>query len=181
MGFSSVCFRSLSPAAQGSAYLLTHRSWISRIGTGFRKWSFSRPRRRVTTRPASSSCRRCFITPKRVIGKRPSSSRSVCPSARNSSSSRLRLVGSARALNTASTLRKYVTVWSHVKRGVAADGTIDELLSRLERACRHIDGDLGVGGGVGELGDRTDRGEPAGQRVLGAGQDVVDLQGARVG
>ena len=35
----------LSVAAQGSAYLLTHRSWTSRIGTGFRKWSFSRPRR----------------------------------------------------------------------------------------------------------------------------------------
>ena len=33
----------LSVAAQGSAYLLTHRSWTSRIGTGLRKWSFSRP------------------------------------------------------------------------------------------------------------------------------------------
>src|SRR6516162_6623128 len=104
MGLSSACLRSLSEAAQGSAYLLTHRSWISRIGTGFRKWSFSRPRRLVTTRPASSSCLRCFITPKRVIGKRSSSALSVCPSATNSSSSRLRRVGSARALNTSSTL-----------------------------------------------------------------------------
>ena len=32
-------------AAHGSAYLLTHRSWTSLIGTGFRKCSFSRPRR----------------------------------------------------------------------------------------------------------------------------------------
>ena len=39
----------LSAAAQGSAYLLTQRSWMSRIGTGFRKWSFSRPRRLVVT------------------------------------------------------------------------------------------------------------------------------------
>src|ERR1039457_5890008 len=88
MGLSSLCLRPLSPAVQGSAYLLTHRSWTSRIGTGFRKWSFWRPRRLVTTRPASSSCLRCFIPPKRVIEK--------------SSSSRLRRVGSARALNTAS-------------------------------------------------------------------------------
>src|SRR3954471_18079990 len=42
---SSVVLRPLSAAAQGAAYLLTHRSWTSRIGTGFRKWSFSRPRR----------------------------------------------------------------------------------------------------------------------------------------
>ena len=55
MGLSSLFLRSLSAAAQGSAYLLTHRSWTSRMGTGFRKWSFSRPRRLVTTRPASSS------------------------------------------------------------------------------------------------------------------------------
>ncbi len=62
----------LSPAAQGSAYLLTHRSWTSRIGTTFRKCSFSRPRLRVTTSPASSSTFRCFMTPKRVIGRRDS-------------------------------------------------------------------------------------------------------------
>ena len=95
--------RPLSAAAQGSAYLLTHRSWTSRIGTGLRKWSFSRPRRLVTTRPASSSCFRCFMTPKRDISKRPSSALSVCPSSRKSSSSKLRRVGSARALNTSST------------------------------------------------------------------------------
>ena len=40
----------VSAVAQGSAYLLTQRSWMSRIGTGLRKCSFSRPRRRVTTR-----------------------------------------------------------------------------------------------------------------------------------
>ena len=34
---------SLSAAAHGSAYLLTQRSWISRIGTALRKCSFSRP------------------------------------------------------------------------------------------------------------------------------------------
>ena len=42
------------------------------------------------------------MTPMRVIEKRPSSALSVWPSSRNSSSSRLRRVGSARALNTAS-------------------------------------------------------------------------------
>ena len=39
--------RPLSAAAHGSAYLLTQRSWTSRIGTVFRKCSFSRPRRLV--------------------------------------------------------------------------------------------------------------------------------------
>ena len=87
----------------GSAYLLTHRSWTSRIGTEFRKWSFSRPRRLVMTRPASSSTRRCFMTPKRVIGNRCSSEPRVCPSCSNSASSRERRVGSASALNTSST------------------------------------------------------------------------------
>jgi hypothetical protein len=99
---SRLRFSSLSEAAQGSAYLLTHRSWTSRIGTGFRKWSFSRPRRFVVTRFASSSTRRCFMTPKRVIGNRCSSALRLCPSTLNSSSSSCRLVGSARALNTAS-------------------------------------------------------------------------------
>ena len=33
-----------------SVYLSIQRSWISRIGTGLRKCSFSRPDRRVTTR-----------------------------------------------------------------------------------------------------------------------------------
>jgi len=70
----------LSVAAQGSAYLLTHRSWMTLIGTGFRKWSFSRPRLRVVTRFASSSTFRCFITPKRDIGSRASSAVRVCPS-----------------------------------------------------------------------------------------------------
>ena len=32
-------------------YLSIQRSWISRIGTGLRKWCFSRPDRRATTRP----------------------------------------------------------------------------------------------------------------------------------
>src|SRR5215211_9179426 len=75
---------------------------MSRIGTGFRKWSFSRPRFLVVTSPASPSTFRCFITPKRVIGSRRSSAPSVCPSCSNSSSSRLRRVGSARALKTTS-------------------------------------------------------------------------------
>ena len=102
MGLSSLSLSPLSAATQGSVYLLTHRSWTSRIGTGFRKCSFSRPLRLVTTRPASSSCRKCFITPKRVIEKRSSSALNVCPSSRKSSSSRLRRVGSASALNTSS-------------------------------------------------------------------------------
>ena len=60
-----------------SVYLSIQRSWISRIGTGLRKCSFSRPDRRVTTRSASSSTLRCFITPKRVIASSDSSSVSV--------------------------------------------------------------------------------------------------------
>src|SRR5207253_4979879 len=100
-------FSSLSPAVHGSAYLLTHRSWTSRIGTGLRKWSFSRPRRLVTTRPASSSCFRCFMTPNRVIRNRAWSAPNVCPSSRKSRSRRLRRVGSANALNTSSTAANY--------------------------------------------------------------------------
>src|SRR5437899_2911161 len=95
MRSSSLLLSPLSEAAHGSAYLLTHRSWTSRIGTGLRKWSFSRPRRLVTTRPASSSSRRCFMTPKRVIGKRSCRAFRVWPSSRASSSRRLRRVGSA--------------------------------------------------------------------------------------
>ena len=36
----------MSAEAHGSAYLLTQRSWMSRIGTGLRKCNFSRPRLR---------------------------------------------------------------------------------------------------------------------------------------
>ena len=71
---------SLNPATQGSEYLLTHRSWTSRMGTGLRKWSFSRPRRRVTTSPASSSTFRCFMTPKRDMENRSSNMPRVWPS-----------------------------------------------------------------------------------------------------
>src|SRR5215207_8550075 len=113
----------VSAAAQGSAYLLTHRSWMSRIGTGFRKCSFSRPRRRVTTRFASSSTFRCFITPKRDIGSRRSSAVSVCPSSWKSRSSSARRVGSASALNTSSIDTAYVTGWSHVNHGLARTAT----------------------------------------------------------
>ena len=48
-------------------YLLIHRSWISRIGTGLRKWCFSRPTLRAVTSPASSRTLRCFMTPKRSV------------------------------------------------------------------------------------------------------------------
>ena len=57
---------------------------------------------RVTTSPASSSTRRCFITPKRVISSSDSSSVSVRPSRSKSRSSRKRRVGSASALKTGS-------------------------------------------------------------------------------
>src|ERR671918_2656080 len=99
---SRVVLRSASAEARRSVYLSIQRSWISRIGTGLRKCNFSRPDRRVTTRPASSSTRRCFITPKRVMSSSDSSSVSVRPSRRNSRSSRWRRVGSARALKTRS-------------------------------------------------------------------------------
>ena len=60
------------PAAHGSVYLLTQRSWRSRIGTGLRKCNFSRPRRLLTTSPAFSSSRRCFATrdPGHVVSRR---------------------------------------------------------------------------------------------------------------
>src|SRR6185295_15937715 len=64
---SSAFLRSTSAETRRSVYLSIHRSWISRIGTGLRKCSFSLPERRVTTRPASSSTRRSLATPKRVI------------------------------------------------------------------------------------------------------------------
>ena len=114
---SNLSLISLSPATQGSEYLLTQRSWMSRIGTGLRKWSFSRPLRLVTTSPASSSCLRCFMTPKRDMENLSSNMLRVCPSSRNNSSSKLRRVGSARALNTSSTPASYVTFWSHVNVG----------------------------------------------------------------
>src|SRR2546429_9781318 len=130
MRASSLFFSPLSADVHGSAYLLTHRSWTSRIGTGFRKWSFSRPRFLVTTRPAASSWFRCFITPKRVIRNRPSSALSVCPSSLKRASSRRRRVGSASALNTLSTPIRYVTLWSHVKGCASAAALDGELLGQ---------------------------------------------------
>ena len=44
---SSSVLRSASADTWRSVYLSIHRSWISRIGTGLRKCSFSRPDRRV--------------------------------------------------------------------------------------------------------------------------------------
>ena len=119
--------------------MLTQRSWMSRIGTGLRKWSFSRPRRLVTTSPASSSTLRCFMTPKRVMENRSSSMPRVCPSSRNNSSSRSRRVGSARALNTSSTPALYVTFWSHVKVVVRPPTGSDSLPAGLEDLPRARD------------------------------------------
>src|SRR5258707_5665604 len=99
---SNSVLRSASAETRRSVYLSIHRSWISRIGTGLRKCSFSRPCRRATTRPASSSTRRCFITPKRVMSSSDSSSVSVRPSRSKSRSSRWRRVPSANALKTRS-------------------------------------------------------------------------------
>src|SRR5687767_9396988 len=75
---------------------------MSRIGTTLRKCSFSRPTFRVTTSPAFSRTRRCFMTPNLVIASLDSSSVSVRPSRASSWSSRSRRVGSASALNTRS-------------------------------------------------------------------------------
>ena len=75
----------------GSANLPIQRSWTRRMGTGFRKWRFSRPTRRVVTRSASSRTARCFMTPNRVIpGRCSHSSPSVWPSRSKSRSSRTR-------------------------------------------------------------------------------------------
>ena len=56
----------------------------------------------VVTSPASSSTRRCFITPKRDIGRSASRALSDCPSRSKSRSSSSRRVGSASALKTSS-------------------------------------------------------------------------------
>src|SRR6185437_11777244 len=99
---SRLVLRSSSADTSRARYLSIQRSWIWRIGTGFRKWSFSRPRLRETTSPAPSNTFRCFITPNRVIASCASSSVSVRPSRSNSRSSSIRLVGSASALKTRS-------------------------------------------------------------------------------
>src|SRR3954468_10281048 len=147
---SSRCLSPLRAAAQGSAYLLTHLSWTSRIGTGFRKCSFSRPRRRVTTSPASSSTRRCFMTPKRVIGNRASSALSDCPSSSNNASRRLRRVGSASALKNSSmprTIRDQM-VTCQVQASLAAVSTqgVSHIskasADRVEVRGRDLTGDL---------------------------------------
>src|SRR5262249_28599671 len=82
--------------------------------------------RRVTTSPASSRIRRCFMTPNRDIESADSSSVSERPSRSNSRSSRNRLVGSASALNTRSssfmTGASYVTKRSHVNLSRVAEG-----------------------------------------------------------
>src|SRR5258708_2784614 len=100
--FSSWRLRSVSADTRRSVNLSIPRSWMSLIGTGLRKCSFSRPDFRVTTMPASSRMRRCFMTPKRVISSSDSSSVSVRPSRTKSRSRRNRRVGSARALKTRS-------------------------------------------------------------------------------
>ncbi len=65
----------------GSANLPIQRSWSRRMGTGFRKWRFSRPTRCVVTRSASSRTPRCFMTPNRVMsGSASHSDPSVWPS-----------------------------------------------------------------------------------------------------
>ncbi len=96
------CLRSVSADTRRSVYLSIHRSWMSRMGTGLRKCNFSRPASDVTTRPASSRTRRCFMTPKRVMSIPDSSSVSVRPSRSKSRSRSSRRVGSASALNTSS-------------------------------------------------------------------------------
>src|SRR6266511_798305 len=139
----------LSVAAQGSAYLLTQRSWTRRIGTGFRKWSFSRPRFRVVTRWASSSTRRCFITPKRVIGSRPSSALRVCPSCSKSLSSSFRRVGSASALKTAS-MPAIIGDRMVTCQAVAHDRGGCSALHRLEVVLDGLDDPPHVPGGVAD-------------------------------
>ena len=119
-------FRLASADAWRSVYLSIHRSWIIRIGTGLRKCSFSRPDRRVTTSPASSSRRRCFMTPIRVMSTSDSSSLNVRPSRSKRRSSRKRRVGSASALKTrlSSTPQVYVTIWLPVKLPCGSDRSL---------------------------------------------------------
>src|SRR5580658_7740988 len=74
---SSAVFSSARAAAWCSAYLWIHLSWIWRIGTAFKWCTRVRPTFRLTTSPASSSSRRCFITPKRLISSRASISLNV--------------------------------------------------------------------------------------------------------
>src|SRR6185295_15183768 len=78
--FSNSVLSANSAETLRSLYLSIHRSWIIRMGTAFRKCSFSRPERRVRTRPASSRTLRCFITPKRVMASPDSRSFSERPS-----------------------------------------------------------------------------------------------------
>src|SRR5438309_3008619 len=103
VGASRCCLRSAIPLTHGWAYLLIHRSWMRRMGTGFRKCSLRRPARRAVTRFAASSTRRCFMTPKRVIpGRAASNSSSAWPSRSKSRSRRIRRLTSANALKAAS-------------------------------------------------------------------------------
>ena len=90
------------------------RGWVPDSGSA----AFPCPDFRVTTSPARSSTRRCFITPKRDISSSDSNSVNVRPSRANSRSSRNRRVVSASALKVRSssldTALQYVTIWSHV-------------------------------------------------------------------
>ena len=94
--------RSARAAARARSYRVIHRSAMALIGSGLRKWTFSRPRRSLLTRLAASSTSRCLLTDWRAMSSPAHSSRSVWPLRSLRRSSSRRRLGSASALKTSS-------------------------------------------------------------------------------
>src|SRR6476659_1413844 len=141
MGCSSSDLRLARPATHGSVYLLTHRSWMRRMGTVLRKCNFSRPRRRLTTSPASSSSRRCFATAIRVMLWPAVRATRVWPSCSNSVSRRARRVGSASARNTVSIAARIGNQMVACQELAISGNALIMGLERLVATGRHPAGD----------------------------------------
>src|SRR3954468_24275966 len=124
------------------------------IGAASRWCSFSRPRRTVVTSPAASSTARCLETDCRAMSSPAQSSRSVCPLRAFRSSSRRRRLGSASALNTASSRpgSSKAAIWLHDYR--QPYGCLSRGAHIVERAeIEPAD--------AGEVGEQVDREDPA--------------------